>query len=262
MTLRHSIIIIITTVTAFITISSGSVSAAIISPIPAEVEISPTITTIDKLKKIEILKEKIATKVAELRKMEKGGVFGEVKSVNENSITITSKSKDLNVSIAEDTIFFNLKDGVKSDPLDNKQANKLKPGNQIAALGYFDSTGTSLSTKYIYVYTPRVRITGKIADKDQANYTITVKGSLGNTLVDIETYTKIYTYSKKDGLVKGGFSKLKENDIVHIFATANPKEDNRYSGNKIISLAIGSNTSLPTPTEEKEASPTAKPAGK
>lgn len=229
-------------------IASPPVQGATPSPTITDIAISPTITIIDKLKKIELLKEKIATKVAELRKMEKGGVFGEVKSVNETSIAITSKSKELNVSYAEDTVFFNMTDGVKSDPLDSKQAKKLKPGEYIAALGYFDSTGSSLSTKYIYIYKPRVRITGKIADKDTSNYTISVKGLTGNTLVDIETYTKIYTYSKKAGLVKGGFTKLKENDIVHIFATANPKEDNRYSGSKIISLSIGGNAS-PTPTE-------------
>ncbi len=245
---------------AILSFNSPVALAATPPPTPADAEISPTITTIDKLKKIEILKEKIATKVAELRKMEKGGVFGEVKSVNDTSITIISKSKDLNISIAEDTVFFNLKDGVKSDPLDSKQAKKLKPGEHIASLGYFDSTGTSLSTKYIYIFNPRVRLTGKITDKDLTNYTVSVKEPTGNTLVDIETYTRIYTFSKKDGLVKGGFSKLKENDIVHIFATVNPKEDDRVSGNKIISFDLSSNTSSPTPTEEKESSPTAKPA--
>lgn len=228
----------------------------------AVITATPSATTfIDKLKQIEILKEKIATKVAELRKIEKGGILGTVKSSNDTSITITSKSKELTISYAEDTVFFKMHDGVKSDPLDSKQAKKLKPGEQIVALGYYDSSGTSLSTKYIYIYNPGVHIIGKIADKDLGNYTITVKEPKGNTLVDIETYTKIYTYNKKTGFGRGGFSKLKENDVVHIFATLNPKEENRVSATKIVSFTFSPLTT-PSPTTEKEASPTAKPTGK
>ena len=223
---------------------------------------TPSATTfIDKLKQIEILKEKIATKVAELRKIEKGGIFGAVKSVSDTSITITSKSKELTISYAEDTVFFKMNDGIKSDPLDSKQAKKLKPGEQIVALGYYDSTGTSLSTKYIYIYNPGVHIIGKIADKDRENYTITVKEPKGNTLVDIETYTKIYSFNKKTGLGRSGFSKLTQNDVVHLYASPNQKEENRVSAAKITSFTFGGNTS-PTPTKEKEASPTAKPTGK
>ncbi len=226
----------------------------------ASITATPSATTfIDKLKQIEKLKEKIATKVAELRQKEKGGVFGTVKSANDTSITITSKSKEFIISYAEDTVFFKIHDGVKSDPLDSKQAKKLKPGEQIVALGYYDSSGTSLSTKYIYIYNPVVHIIGKIADKDPGNYTITVKGPVGITLVDIETYTKIYSYNKKSGLGRGGFSKLKENDVVHIFATLNLKEENRVSAAKIISFTFPMTPEASPTVAVKESSISATP---
>lgn len=244
---------VIVTVLLFIFTANTHTAAAITA--------TPSATTfLDKLKQIEVLKEKIATKVAELRKIEKGGIYGAVKSVGDTSITITSKSKEQIISYGEDTVFFKMNAGIKSDPIDSKQAKKLKPGEQIVALGYYESAGTLFSTKYIYIYSPSIHIIGKIADKDQENFTVTVKELKGNTLVDIETYTKMFLFNKKTGLARSGFSKLVQNNIVHLYAIANQKEENRVSAAKIISFTFGPNTS-PTPTEEKEATPTAKPAG-
>lgn len=250
---RQIIYIIVIIAIIFITFKSRTYAAS-----PTGI-ITPSATTIiDKLKQIEALKEKIATKVAQLREQEKGGASGTIKSIGNNTITLTTTSSEQTISFSEDTIFFKLTDGVKSDPIDWKQSKKLKSGDRIAVLGYFDSQHSTLSAKYIYLYTMPLHLIGKIADIDKSNYTITVKEPKGNTLIDIETYTKVFAYSKKTGLVRGGFSKFSDNDLVHIFAIANPKEDNRVSALKIISFTFGGNTS-PTPTEGKEASPTAKP---
>lgn len=207
---------------------------------------TPAASVIDKLKQIEIFKDKIATKVAQLRESEKGGAFGSIKSVGDTTITLTARDKDQTVSYSEDTIFFKIANGTKSDPMDWKESKKLKTGDRIAVLGYFDSGHTSFSAKYIYLINPQVHLIGKISDLDKENYTISVKEPKGNTLTDIENYTKIYTYNIKSGIIRSGFSKLKDNDIVHVFATPNVKEENRVSATKIISLTLGE--SLPTST--------------
>lgn len=218
---------------------------------------------IDKLKQIEMLKEKIATKVAQLRENEKSGVSGKVKSVGDTTITLTTKTGEKTVSFLEDTIFFKMTDGVKSDPLDYKQAKNLKEGDTLAVLGYFDSSHNTFSAKYVYLSTSPTHLMGKIADIDKANYTITATDTAGNTLVDIETYTKMYTYNTKTGLVRAGFSKFRTSDLVHIFATANPKEENRASALKIIDLTFGNQiTSTPSATPSRESSISATPTEK
>lgn len=255
MNFRRLYFIIIITVLTFIISSMGSVTAAS--------ESTPSATTIiDKLRQIEALKEKIATKVAQLREQEKGGTAGIVEVVGNTTITLAFQSREQTISYSEDTIFFKLTDGVKSDPIDWKQSKKLKSGDQIAVLGYFDSTHSTLSAKYIYLYNKPLHLIGKIADIDKSNFTVTVKEPKGNTLIDIETYTKVYTYNNKIGFARGGFSKFSENDIVHIFASANLKEDNRASAVKIISLPFGSSpTIIPALTVEK-STPSAIPKPK
>lgn len=252
------IIIIITFAAAF-----PKVSTLAASPSPALTKPpTPTVTTIiDKLKQIEILKEKIATKVAQLRENEKGAISGTIATIDGNKITLTTKSGQSTISYSEDTVFFTMTEGKKSDPQDASFAEKFKTGDLLAAFGYFESSRTTLSIKYIYLVTQPLHFIGKIADKDQSNFTITVVNPSGNTLTDIEKYTKIYLFDKKNGLVKSGFSKLAENDIVHIFATASLSEENRVSALKIISFTFG-NSPTPTSTIEKEATPAAKPTGK
>lgn len=248
---------------AVLILNSSFVHAVSPTPTPSDSP-SPTSTTfIDKLKQIEKLKEKIATKVAEIRRNEKSGISGTIKSVGDTSITLTTKSGDQVISYSEDTIFFKMTDGTKSDPMDYKQARKLKSGDLLAILGYFDSSHSTFAAKYAYITAAApTHLIGKIADMDKTNYTITVNEPKGNTLVDIETYTKIYTFTKKGSLVKSGFSKLKENDIIHIFASPNPKEENRASAKKIISLSFGETASTPSATSTvkvKDASPSATP---
>lgn len=246
----------------FITFTAGLASAVSPTTSPTDrITPSPSTTLIDKLKQIEILKEKVATKAAELRENNKGATSGSVKSINDTSITLTTKKGEQTVSYAEDTVFFNMTDGNKSDPLDVKQAKKLKKNDQIAVLGYYDSSHTTLAAKYIYIVSIPLHIIGKIADKDTTNYTVTVKDAQGSSVIDIETYTKIYSYTKKSGLGRGGFSKLAENDVVHIFATPNPKEINRASALKIISFAFTLPTVTPAPSE-KISSPSATPKSK
>lgn len=254
--MRNKTIIIITIITVITIIFSPREFVFAATPSATLKVATPSATTIiDKLKKIEILKEKIATKVAQLREEEKGALFGPIKTINNNSIILSIKQSEQTFSYSEDTIFFRITNGAKGNPLDFREAKKLKENDQVAALGYFDTSHSLLAAKYAYIVRNPIHLTGKIAQRDPNNFTITVKAPQGNIVVDIETYTKIFTFNSKTGLGKGGFTKLKEGDVVHIFATPNVKEENRVIGNKIISLSFSTS---PTPTIEKEASPTAK----
>ena len=210
---------------------------------------------IDKLKKIEILKEKIATKVAEIRAKEKRGAVGTIKTINPNSILVKTSKDEITMVYADDTTVFELKDTGKAD----FSIKKLKEGDLVAVLGYLNDPQSSIITaKYIYREQIKTRSTGKIADIDKANFTITLAEPKGNTIIDIETYTKISSYSREKGLVKTGFSKLKVGDLVHVVGTANAKEENRISALRIISITSGLSAS-PSPKEETNAtsSPTA-----
>lgn len=214
-------------------------------------------SAIEKLKKIEILKEKIATKVAQLREDEQGGFLGTVKTIDKSKLLLQTKDGEKTVSFSDDTSFYAFaSDHTKSE----SSINKLKPGDSLTALGYFDADRTILSAKYVFVSTPSARIIGKIGDIDKSNFSITVIENQGNSIIDIEKNSKLFVYTPGKGFIKSGFSKLKPADVIHMSAKANPTEKDRYSALQLYSLTFTSPTaviSAPTPTET--ASPSALP---
>ncbi len=224
----------------------GATDSADIKPSPTS---SNSATLIDKLKKIELLKEKIATKVSELRNKEKGAISGTVNKISGNSLSLTTITGEQSITILDDALIFTMADGTKTE----SSIKKLSTGINITVFGYNNQSISSFEAKYIYINRITKRNTGKITDTDKSNYTITVKDLQGNITVDIETYTKIFTYNKDKGLIKAGFSKLKAGDLVFLIGTPNSKEDNRISATRIIVFSFGN--PLPTITAESEATP-------
>lgn len=220
----------------------------------------PTSDLIEKLKQIEALKEKIATKVAQLRQNQKGAFTGQVKSIRDNSVILTTRLGEKTFSYSDDTTFYQF----GSDGRTETNAKKINTGETVTALGYFDSSQSALSAKYVYLEKPLKQIIGKIADVDKSNFTVTVKEININDLIDIETYSKLAYYSKEKGSQKGGFSKLTVGHIADIIAAPNSHEKDRYSALSFLDLAfvpVPTVTATPT-TAPKTASPSALPARK
>jgi len=217
---------------------------------------------IDKLKQIEKLKEKIATKVAEIREKDRGGLYGTIKKIDNDTIIISNKKGETSIQFSDDSIFYNFVEGKKSE----STSKKLMEGMLISALGYFDANRTSLNAKYIYFQSPIIYISGKISIIDKDNYTITVKENKGDMMIDIEKSTKTFSYNMdKDNFVKSGFSKLKIGDIVHAVGNMNTKEQDRITA-RTLSIFPNLNKSQTSPspsiTSAKSVSVTPQNVGK
>lgn len=210
---------------------------------------------INKLKQIQILKEKIATKVAEIREKEKRAYSGVVKTIDQSAIIISKNGIDKTASLSEDTLFYNLTKDGKTEIA----GKSIKVGSFISVFGYTSEGNSQMAVKYIFSQTSPILIIGKIADMDKENYTLTVRERQGNQLVDIETYTKNFVFTKERGKQKIGFSKLKIGDTVHVVGTANIKEANRVTAGSLLVLPFTPQTTLsPTPAKEATASTTPK----
>jgi len=210
---------------------------------------------INKLKQIQVLKEKIATKVAEIREKEKRAVSGVVKAIEQSTITIAKNEVEQTITISDDTIFYTpAKDQQKSEA----SSKNIKIGNSISIFGYATEENNKLSAKYIFLATPPVILIGKIADIDKEKFTITVKERLGNQLVDVETSTKSYIYNRDKGKQKIGFSKLKIGDRAHIIGSTNLKEQNRVTATNMLILPAAIQPTL-SPTADKEATTSISP---
>ncbi|OGG27001.1 hypothetical protein A2960_02545 [Candidatus Gottesmanbacteria bacterium RIFCSPLOWO2_01_FULL_39_12b] len=204
---------------------------------------------IDKLKQIEILKEKIATKVAEIRDKDKAGVGGVILKKEQNSLTLQTNSGQQTVTFAEDTVFYDISTGTRSDI----SLKKIKENDIISVFGYYSDGKKSFSAKYIYLENPKKHIIGKIADIDKTKFIVTVKDKQGQIPVEFETITKTFTINRdKKNLSKSGFSKLKIGDNIHVIGAENVKDKTKITALKVLAYSAAEPISV-TPITVKES---------
>lgn len=223
---------------------------------------SPAPTASEKAQQIEDLKERLATKVAELRQAQRMAVFGTVKSVSISQFTVETKTKDLKIELTDDIkIFQNIK-GVRKE----LTAENLEKGDIVTVFGEYDTTLEFLNAKVVFIQsTDPVRISGTIKETSKADYTITIETPESKTYtIDFETTTKTMVWNGKE-LAKGGFSKLAVGNAIHVTGTAVAKQENRVSATRITNIGSDvtgatttpSPTIAPSPTASNAATPTA-----
>lgn len=200
----------------------------------------------NQLEKIRQLKERVATKVAELKKTGKKAYFGEISKILSTSIFLTTKRGEAVVTTSEDTEIFSISLGKKK----SLSLRDLSEGQEMLALGI--SLEEELPAKIIIVKKMPLIVGGKVTDVDQKEGTLTIKTPKNSQFViDYEktTQSKIF---EAGTLVKSGFSKININDRVHIVAAEN-EEENRLTALRILVLpgkALGITEEKPSPTEE------------
>src|SRR3990167_9339217 len=130
------------------TYAQTSTPSSSLKPTPKE---EGSASTLDK---IRLLKEKVATKVAELRKSDKKAIHGTIVSLSYTEFKLkTPKNETITVTFSEDTPG-NIKD--------------IAEGREITAFGYYDETVKTLDGRVVYL-TESIPsfLSGKIADIDR-----------------------------------------------------------------------------------------------
>lgn len=152
---------------------------------------------------INQLKEKIASRVSELNLVEKRGIIGTVKEVKGNAITLTDA--------AENTRFVDVDEITKfsSEGVTNYGLSDIKPGAKLSVLGIYNKQSKRLLARYVNTYSNPTIYSGAITAIDAKNFQITVMTPEQKEIkVDVETSTKLSSYTPQDGLAKNGFSRL------------------------------------------------------
>ena len=229
-----------------------AVHAATEATAPAKQDLAPR----DNQKQINDLKDRLATKVAELRQLQRKAIFGTVKAVSTSTATIETKTKDVKIELTDDIKIAQIIKGTRT----KLTADNLDKGDQVAVFGEFDATLDLLKAKVIFIQAaPTQRIAGMVTDTSKADFTLTVKTPEGkNYIVDIETVTKIAVWTADKGITKGGFSKITVGDTVHVAGSLVPKKDNRMSASRILDLGNLSGTPIATPTPAETPTSTGK----
>jgi len=194
-----------------------------------EASTSPTVV-VDK--DIQLLKDKIANKVSEIRKQNNKAISGFVQSID-GSIMKLDNSGEVNQVKFDDTL-------TKAFRVLGTTKKEIKTGD-IKKNDYAIASGVvadNIITANVVLIDENFLVdSGKITEINKDSYNIKVLTSDKNTYsLDIETSTKQYMVNIKTLLEEMiGFSKLKEGDTVHFVVKKTGEEkNNNYSAVKIL----------------------------
>lgn len=208
----------------------------------------------DTTKKIEDLKERIATKVAQLKTTQRRAVYGTVKTISITSFTVETPTHDLKIELTDELTVIQYLKG-KRTVLTPEDISK---GDTVVVFGQFDTTLDLLTARIVFIQGALPEhVAGTVTDKNDKEFTLTVTTPQGQVVtIDIEKTTKTILWDReKKELVKSGFSTITTGSIVHIMGTSVPKQEHRISADRILNL--GNLTGAPSTAT---ASPTAKPS--
>jgi hypothetical protein len=206
--------------------------------------------------KLDELKDRLATVVAELRQTQKRAIAGVIKSTSLTTAIIETKTKDLKIELIDELIVHQNISGKRT----KLTVDDLETGDHVAVFGDYDTTLDLMKAKVVFIQTPLpVFVAGRIQAIDPKEFTLTIQSQEGPLyIVDFEKTTKTQKWTGGDTLAKGGFAQFAVDDIVHVAGSYVKGESNRITAQRI--LSIGNPTATPTPTTAPEATASATPS--
>lgn len=212
-------------------------------------------------KEITNLKEKIASRVAELKLVEKRGVIGVVTEVKDTQITLNDiKGNTRFVDVDELTKF------IGSDSKETSDISDITKGMKITVLGRYNKQSQRLLARFVKETSIPEFLSGTIKTIDTSNFAFTLADGKGkSTDVDVENLTKTQTYTREDGLTKAGFSKLQAGDQLIVSGFPDKNNPKRIVATRVLILsdfrAVDADTEAASPspttsTTRKSATPT------
>jgi len=195
---------------------------------------------------IENLKERLATKVAELKQTSKKAMYGLMKSLSISSITIETNQKDVKLEVTDDITVAQIIKGTRTD----LSIEDLDEDDFVVVFGEYDTSLDLLDAKHIFIQSVQPSFFhGQITEIDDTSYTITIITTEDRTLsIDYEKSTKSLSWNKVDGIEKSGFSKLNIKDNIHVLGFPDNEDKDSISATRIVN--VGSQNSEEQPPAE------------
>ncbi len=208
--------------------------------------------------KVDLIKDKVASRVAELKLVEKRGMVGVVESVNENEIRILDLNDKTRIIDTDELTKFSSGEGTFD-------LTDVKKGTKISAIGLYNKDSGKLLARFVNEISIPVFLNGVISDKDDEEFTVTLSTeSEKNYKVDIEKITKTFSFS--DGELETiGFTKIDNLKNALVIGFVDPKDSERITASRIIifpdvpknpRIEISETETIPSKSISKSPSPT------
>lgn len=250
------LLLAITITTVILQTTTAAFAATTTKPTPTPTG-SQSITQIEQ--QINNLKDKIASRVAQLKLVEKRGIIGTVTDVSETQITLKDIQGNIHfVDVDELTSF--------SSPTKNSNfgISDITKNMTLGVLGLYNKDSRRLLARFVTVTVVPQHITGAIAAIDKKNYNVTVVQNDGKQLVvEIEDITKTTSFDKTTDVTKSGFSKMTTGERIYVVGYPDKQDTTQLIASRIILFpnlpinpAIGNAMPQPTPTDTPIPTPT------
>lgn len=210
-----------------INIIIGNATAQTATPSP-----TPKITSEEKeIDTIEKIKDLVASKVAELKLVDKRGILGIVnRSTNSQIVVEDHKRNHRSVDIDELTKFVSSKDSFG--------ISDIKDRDRISVIGLYNKDTKRLLARFIGLSanTP-VDIEGVVTARNSRQFTLTIVDTNGKTkAIDIQTSTKTSVWNN-NSFTKSGFSKILVGERVLVIGFPDSKDEDTINASRIIHFA-------------------------
>ena len=219
---------------------------------------SPTPTTTDDQQIKEQLIESIASRVAELKLVEKRGIIGTVTDVSNTQITISDvQSKTRFIDVDELTKF--------SSPSAKGSfgISDITKGTTLGVLGLYNKESRRLLARFVNVLTLPKFIYATVDSIDNRNFMLNITTEdKKNLIADIQNSTKISSYSKNAGITRSSFSKIRESDDIIVIGFGLASNENIVGALRIILLTDlpkipkSNETTVPATASGERSTPT------
>jgi len=203
--------------------------------------------------KIDVIKDKVASRVAELKLVERRGVVGVVESSTDTEIRVIDLNDKTRIIEVDELTKFSSSDNADFDISD------IEKGTKISAIGLYNKESKKLLARFVNEISIPVFLTGVISAKDDKGFTITLSTEEEKKyIVDVENITKSFSFENGE-LETAGFTKIETLQNAIVIGFTDPKDANRITASRIITFPnIPQN---PRIAIDAEPTPTTKPSG-
>jgi hypothetical protein len=198
---------------------------------PTAATTNPTPTSTQGLvQQIDELKDRIASRVAQLKLVEKKGVIGTVIDVAETQLSISD--------VHGNTIFIDVDELTKFSSPSVKTSfgiSDISKGTTVGILGLYNKESRRILARFVDVMSVPVVLSGAVTGIDSTNFNLTLTTLDKKDLtIDVENITRTYTYGKTTGLVKAGFSKITQGERLMVIGFPDAKDKNKILASRIL----------------------------
>lgn len=178
---------------------------------------------------ISDLKDKIASRVAQLKLVDKRGIIGIVTDVTQTQITLTDmKGNTRFVDVDELTKF--------SSPTAKSSfgISDITKGTTLGVLGLYNKESRRILARFVDVLILPTSFSGAVSDIDEKNFVVTVVTANKKTYsVDIESATKTLSF---DGtaLTKSGFSKIQQGQRIMVIGFVDSANAKHITASRVL----------------------------